>query len=150
MIMQRRVAGCARAVALLATRLARPTSRVARSHVYAAQQAATCCRLSPAQAAAHVRIRSWRIGSQLIHASPIATQPLEPADGSLDHDVDVLVEGVPLSPDWCAAESTGTAPTRMLRVRNPGGQRALITRVLRHCRSSGARRVPSSCAELGK
>ena len=101
--MQRRVAGCARAVALLGKHLTKPTSRGARIYVHAIQRDATCCRVLAARVTARMRPGSWRIGSQLVHASTIAPQPPQPADGVLDHDVDVLIEGAPLSVDRCAA-----------------------------------------------
>ncbi len=148
MIMQRRVAGCARAIALLRTQFVGPTSRAARSHVYAAQHHAAVSCFAPARAAAHMQSRSWRVCSQLIHASPTAPQPPEPAD--LDQDVDVLIEGAPRSLDRCAGIDTGSAAARVRRVARPVHKDALVTSMLRLCgslrdkRRSRARATPAS------
>lgn len=145
MTMQRGVAGCARAVALLRTQFVRPTSEAARSYAHAARPHAAVPCFTPARAAAHVRTRSWRVGSQLIHASPTAPQPSQPADGDLDHDVDVLIEGTPLSLDRCAADETGPAAARVRCVAKAVCRDAIII----HMRGFAAPHTTRCTVEVG-
>ena len=106
-IMPKWVAGIVRALALFRT----PSSQMRRSRVSCSstrvpQVYATPRRSITARTRSQCQRRSWHCGSQLIHAGSVVPQAPQPADGELDHDVDVLVEGAPLSLDRCAASSS--------------------------------------------
>lgn len=145
--MQRWAAGFARAAALLKQMPALQTTSRSRCSVCAAQQIVTPRRSSAARVTRQCQRRSWRCGSQLVHASTLVSEPPQPADGELTHDVDVLIEGAPLPLDRCAAEWSAIRDTLCCTVCLQGccSQRMLLyQRLLMTSNRSKAASVPFS------
>ena len=103
-------------------------------------QAALSWRTSSARVPRHLERRSWRCGSQLIDANPALPQPHQPAGGDLHHDVDVLVEGDPLSDDRCVAQQllVGSWCIAKPSTRSSGHLHVAATSGKRGCANSSA------------